>query len=244
MAKTSMKKRVTANIAQKNACDLKFTNEEFEKMFAIVDIEGISLNDPFMQYVPEEIAEARLKDSIIRAKEIGMKNFRIPTIDPSLTEDGKSIIYCAGKKPAVGKTPIWWEENAFKFMPEKNSKMCDDIEYGVVLGVMHIKDLVDNGCEVRKAWKKICVDTINTIGVEESNFELTGSRPVGKFYDLSNTYKIVKKRGTSLYTIFGGHHNCLNFDFPLAIADDITVADYIKSNYDFRNSIGVIRLDV
>lgn len=85
----------------------KYGSKEFEEMFPIVDIENVSLEDKFLQYEPKNDQENRVKASIIKAKEIGMKNFRIPAMDPSLTEDEKTIIYCAGKRPAVDKCAMW-----------------------------------------------------------------------------------------------------------------------------------------
>ena len=107
-------------------------SKEFEEMFPIVDIEGLSLEESFMQYEPQTSNEKRVKASIIKAKEIGMKNFRIPAMDPALDDDGETIIYCAGRKPAVGKPPQWWYKNAPKFMPSKNSRLKDALQADVV----------------------------------------------------------------------------------------------------------------
>lgn len=220
---------------------LEIGSKEFETMFQIVNIEDIILKEErFMQYIPEKRDEARVKDNITRAKEIGMKNFRIPIMDPSLSDDGKTIIYCPGKRPAIDKPVIWWYENIPKIMPEKNSRMCDDMEYDVFLGIMQIKQLVDNGCEVRKAWKKICTDCFEHKEIKKSDLELTGSRLSGKFYDLPNTYKIVKKRDASFFVFLGGRASYFNgYDYPLAVADDIK-----KPDTTIKNSIGIARLDV
>lgn len=221
---------------------LQIGSEEFERMFQIVNIEDIILKkERFMQYVPEERDEARVKDNIIRAKEIGMKNFRIPIMDPSLSDDEETIIYCPRKKPAIDKSVQWWYENIPKIMPEKNSRMCDDMEYDVFLGITQIKQLVDNGCEVRRAWKKICTEWSEDKEITESDLEFTGSRLSGKFYDLPNTYKIVKKRGASFFVFFGGRP--VNFfifhNYPFAVSDDIK-----NPETTLKNSIGVARLDV
>ena len=89
-----------------------------------------------------------------------MKNFRIPAMDPSLDDEGETIIYCPGRKPAVGKSAYWWYKNAPRFMANKNSRMRDNLEHDVVLGVMQIKYLVEEkGYEVAEAWMAVCVDS-------------------------------------------------------------------------------------
>mgnify|MGYP006990127188 CR=1 FL=1 len=55
----------------------------------------------------------------------------------------------------MGKSADWWEENAPKFMPEKNSRPIDDLEKDVWLGII-IKELIDEGYKVVKAWKAVC----------------------------------------------------------------------------------------
>lgn len=224
----------------------QYGSKEFEEMFPIVDIENVSLEDKFMQYEPKNDWEKRVKASIIKAKEIGMKNFRIPAMDPSLAEDEKTIIYCAGKKPAVGKSAMWWEENAPQFMPEKNSRMRDDLEHDVVLGVMQIKYLVEEeGYEVEKAWQAVCVDSKELGHYRNSKhpkgkFESTGSRPVGKCFDLANTCKIVKRRDGLGFMLFGGYY-FINSFYCCPLADAVSVYDPING---FNNSVGELVLDV
>lgn len=216
----------------------------FEKMFPIVDIESVSLQDSFMRYEPENDVGERVKSNIIKAKKIGMKNFRKPCMDPSFADDGETIIYCAGRKPAVGKSANWWEENALNFMPEKNSRQIDDLEKDVSLGII-IKYLL----EVEKynlgyAWRTVCFDSAKIGHCRDSenpkgDFEVTGSRKVGKWYDLGNTCKIVKRRGSSGFELFGTSYNLMGKNYPLA---------YFSSIYNHYNgckySVGEFALDV
>lgn len=220
-------------------------SKEFEDMFPIVDIENVSLEDSFMQYKPETNREKRVKASIIEAKRIGMKNFRIPAMDPSLDDDGETIIYCAGKKPAVSKSANWWYENAPKFMPSKNSRMRDNLEHDVVLGVMQIKYLVEEKeYEVAEAWKAVCVNSKNLGNYLNSKnakceLETTGSRQIGKCFDLGNTCKIVKKREASGFVLLGGYYFNISVDCPLADANSV---DYPIC--DFIIGVGELVLDV
>lgn len=219
-------------------------SQEFEEMFPIVDIEGLSLEESFMQYEPQTSNEKRVKASIIKAKEIGMKNFRIPAMDPALDDDGETIIYCAGRKPAVGKSPQWWYKNAPKFMPSKNSRLKDDLQADVVLGVMRIKCLVEEGYQVVEAWKAVCVNSKDLGHYWNSKnakheFETTGSRQIGKCFDLGNTCKIVKKREASGFVLFGGSYNLCSSGYPLADADSIN-GPFSGCN----GSVGELVLDV
>ena len=220
-------------------------SQEFEEMFPIVDIEGLSLEESFMQYEPQTSDGKRVKASIIKAKEIGMKNFRIPAMDPAFDDDGETIIYCAGRKPAVGKSAKWWEENAPKFMPSKNSRLKDDLQADVVLGVMRIKYLVEEkGYQVAEAWKAVCVDSkdlghYRNLKNAKHDFETTGSRQIGKCFDLGNTCKIVKKREASGLVLFGGSFNVDSNSYPLADADCIRNPDV-----DRNCSVGELVLDV
>lgn len=220
-------------------------SQEFEEMFPIVDIENVSLEDSFMQYEPKNHREKRVKGSIIEAKRIGMKNFRIPAIDPSLDDDGETIIYCVGRKPAVGKSAKWWNENAPKFMPNKNSRMRDLLEHDVVLGVMQIKYLVEEkGYKVEEAWKAVCADSKDLGHYRNSKnakheFETTGSRQIGKCFDLSNTGKIVKKRGASEFVLLGGFFYDFSYCFPLADAGGI-----YEPNSICNDCVGGLVLDV
>ena len=227
------------------AGELKVGSQEFEKMFPIVDIEGLSLEEGFMHYEPKTANEKRVKASLIKAKKIGLKNFRIPAMDPAFDDDGETIIYCAGRKPAVGKSPKWWDENAPKFMPSKNSRLKDDLQADVDLGVMRIKYLIEEkGYNVAEAWKAVCVDSRDLGHYWNSEnakhtLEATGSRQIGKCFDLGNTFKIVKKSGTSGFTFFGGHSNTYSHIYPLAQA----YSGYNPSNID-DGSVGEIVLDV
>ena len=222
-----------------------FKSQEFEEMFPIVDIENVSLKDSFMQYEPKTELGKRVKASIIEAKRIGMKNFRIPAMDPAFDDDGGTIIYCAGRKPAVGRSPKWWEENALQFMPSKNSRLKDDLQADVVLGVMRIKCLVEEkGYQVAEAWEAVCVNSKDLGHYRNSQkakhkFEKTGSRQIGKCFDLGNTSKIVKKRGGLGFMIFGGSYRINSNKYPLADAGSI-----FGPNDIYDDSVGELVLDV
>lgn len=227
-------------------------SKEFEKMFPIVDIEGISLNDSFMQYEPgtelNERAKSniqRVKSSIIEAKELEMKNFRRASIAPSLEPDGKTIIYCVGEEPAKSRCLVdgeeWWDKNAPIFMPEKNSRLMDDLEEDAFLGTI-IKYLVEEKkYAVVDAWDAVCVKDKSNLGhEEEGDYDRTGTRKVGKWYDLGKYSRIVKSRKKDgfldRYLVYSRRNSRLDFP-PLADAIDTRWADCFWG-------VGEIRLDV
>lgn len=223
---------------------LQAGSKEFEEMFPIVDIENVSLQDSFMSYEPENNLEKRVKSNIIRAKELGMKNFRKPCMDPSFADDGETIIYCAGEKPAVGRPAVWWNENAPKFMPEKNSRQIDDLEKDVSLGIIIKYFVEEEKYKVKDAWKAVCVNSKDIGHYRDSknpkgDFERTGSRKVGKWYDLGNTCKIVKRHGASGVVLFGAFYLNCGDSYPLADAHAINF-----SFVGYFNSVGELVLDV
>lgn len=201
--------------------------KQFETMFPIVDIEGISLEDSFMKYEPKDITGRRVKTNIIEAKRIGMKNFRVPAIDPSFADDGETIIYSVGREPAVGKPASWWEENAPNFMPEKNSQIINDLEQDVWAGTV-IKNLIEEKeYEIDEAWETACIDSkkivyddTDPIDEETHELELTGSGTIGKWMDLANTMKIVKKHVGLGYVLYSAiSEEDVGYWFPFAIAE-------------------------
>jgi len=247
MSRTTEQERLlTANSGNNKNVLPKVGSKEFEKMFPIVEIEKVSLEDRFMQYEPKTLEEKWVKESIIKAKEINLKNFRKPAMDPSFADDGETIIYCAEEKPALGKSPLWWEENALKFMPEKNSRMIDELEKYVWSGML-IRDLIEEGYGLDEAWKAVCVDSTE-IGHycnskdAKHGFELTGSRQIGKWFDLGNTKKIVTQPKSSPFLgfiFFGGDYEYMGETHSVASRHNLY--NEFVNNY---GSVGELVLDV
>lgn len=193
--------------------------QNFEEMFPIVEASNLSLKDNFMKYKPQTEEQKRLKKSLEQGIKEGLTDFRRPIMDPSIDEDGK-ITFKAGNKPAVGKNSYWWEENAKAFMPEKDSRQGILKEYDAFLGTL-IKYLVnEENWSVEDAWTAVCDDSKelghywNSENAKHT-FEPTGSRPVGKWNDLANTYKIVGNSETG-FSLCGGIFSDVSDVFPLA----------------------------
>lgn len=125
-------------------------------------------------------------------------------------------------------------------MPEKNSRLITDLEKDVFLGVL-IKYLVDEKMyEVETAWKAVCVNSKvlgHTRDWTEVKFEHTGSIPIGEWYDLSNTLKLVKRHETFDFMVYGYRPKPYE---AYALADSKEVNMY----NDYVNCVGEIVLDV
>jgi len=196
--------------------------EGFESKFLEVKVDEISLEDEFLKHNPENKIQERVKQSIVKAKEIGLKNFRRPVIDPSFVddEDDKTIVFTPGKKPAVKMTAFWWDKALKDFMPTKNSRFGTKIHYDVFLGTI-IKYLIEQEqYNVVDAWKAVCDDSrklghyLNSENAVRE-FEPTGSRCVGKWFDLGNTCKILRD-DDSEFLLVGGYYNSDSESCPLA----------------------------
>lgn len=163
----------------------------FEEKFPIVRASELSLEDAFLKHEPTTIRQTKLKLRLIAGIKRGLlEDFRCPAMDPSLDEDG-NLVYEVGKPPAVGKKIKFWVKKFKQFMPEKNSRIGTGYERAAFLGFL-IKYLTEEeGYEVSEAWEAICDNTQKLKGHEKHDFEPTGSRKVGAFYDLTNTTKVV-----------------------------------------------------
>lgn len=195
--------------------------EYLNKYFPIVRASMLSIEDKFLNHEPRNSTQRMLKRELIYAIKSGLYDFRAQRIDPSIDESGK-IIYEENSLPCVGKTPKQWKILAEEFLPEKESRLGTTKERIAFLGTL-IKYLVEErGYEVRVAWREVC-DLSKYLGHywdspnPKHKFELTGSRPVGEWYDLGNTKKITindDERGG--FSEFGGYYGISGYLYPLA----------------------------
>lgn len=167
--------------------------------YVLIDAESLSINDEFMEYRPKTDAEERTKQLIDEAIRKGVKNFYRPKVDPSFTENEENICFEPGKQPAVGKSYVWWMEEARKYKPNRFSRLGTRLEYGAFLGVL-LKKLIEERKNVAWAWNAVCNDS-HELGhywnSENSKYKIepTGSRYICDFYDLANTFKILRDYG-------------------------------------------------
>lgn len=175
----------------------------FEKMFPVVNVDEIRLTDDFMDYEPENEIASRIKRSVIEAKENGMKNFRKPAVAPSLGQyNSCTLIYLPGNKLICDLTVEEWEEQFKRFMPEKNSRMIDDLQNDVFIANL-IKYFVEIGYDKKAVWSTFCADStfISTWGCEK-----TGVKKILYWYDIVTVGKLVKSHKDSGYYIYGKEH--------------------------------------
>lgn len=192
-----------------------------KSVFLKVPASELRLDDEFLKYQPKTKNEKEFKELVEDAIKSGLKDFYRPKYDPSFSEDGTSICYVPGKKPAVGKSYNWWAKVAKEFNPERKSRLGTKTEYVVFLAVL-IKELVTSGKPIERAWNAVCNDSKElghymTSKDAKNGFEPTGSREVYGWYDLANTYKILREDGDNGgFWVAGGYcKNSSNY-FPLA----------------------------
>lgn len=205
--------------------EIKGTPEYIEKYFPIVRASTLSLDDEFLKHEPKRSQQTNLKMDIILAIASGLPDFRAQIMDSSL--DNEEICFKAGMKPAVGKTTEWWKKKVEAFMPEKHSRIGTIKQRSAFLGLI-IKYLIEErGYTVRDAWEAVCNQSRNLGHYWDSenpkhDFEETGSRQVGEWYDLGNVCKIVLGDNTGRFFCMGGFYGCDGKDATLPYLTDLS----------------------
>ena len=221
--------------------EIKGTKEWLDKYFPVVQASTLSLNDEILKHEPETENQKDFKERLIEAIKSGLQDFRSPIMDPSLDKYG-NIRYKVGKKPAVGKAGIWWKIKAKEFLPEKESRLGLTKERIAFLALLMKELVAEWSYSVSDAWKAVCdqskdighyIDSINP----KSKLEPTGSRKVGRLYDVGNTRKITKGEDYGFY-LWGGDYNNYGDLYTLA------TVYFINHCCDLYDSIGWIVLSV
>ena len=166
--------------------------EDFDAVFPIIDPSEL-IGNILLTHKPKTERQEWLMRHILKALELKLPAFRAPCMDPS--EENGRIVFKPGNKPAVGHNALWWREKWKEFMPSKNSRLGTELHRAAFLGIL-MKDLIETrNYTMEEAWKAVCDDSHNlghycNSWRAKNTFEPTGSRMVGKFFDLSNTNKI------------------------------------------------------
>lgn len=220
-------------------------SKEFEKVFQIVNIREVADFLGNTKNITKATKEERIRRHVRYAEKMQMPNFRRPVLDPSFIGYRRSIIYCQGKDPAVGKTARWWGKAALDFMPEKNSRLSDEIREDVYLASL-VKELVEEeGYKEKEAWRAVCINSSKIGNYCDSknggtDFEKTGRRRYGRYFDLGNTKKIIQvSEDSESYLLAGGSINCHGRFSSLATRRKISDPDNTC-----EDGIGVIITDV
>lgn len=201
------------------------------RYFPIVRASLLFLEDPFLRHQPESNKQRVFKEELLEVIKTGIPDFRAQVMDPSLDEEDR-IFYQKGNKPAVGKSAAWWEENAKKFIPQKKSRIGKRKQRIAFLGVL-IKQLIEElGYNASDAWRAVC-DQSKELGHfldskdAKKQFEPTGSRQVGTWYDLGNTFNLIRGE-VFKFVLYGGCYSDNGNDYPLAFYEGF---DYPEGEY-------------
>lgn len=124
----------------------------------LVEASKLHLDDKFMRYEPTALEERVFKEDLTEVIKKGIKDFWTPKYNPSFEQNGKSICFAKGKKPATGKSFEWWEKNAKNFSRRNKSKLGKKSEYLALMGLI-IKTLMESGWSVEKAWYAVCCES-------------------------------------------------------------------------------------
>lgn len=143
----------------------------------------------------------------------------------------------------IGKCAIieLWQ----RYLPNNNSRIKEATHHAIFLATL-VQYLVDKeGYTVEEAWDDVCrySEKLGHYSNSENaikTFEPTGSRKVGKWFDLNNTFKILKWSETSdFFVLAGGNFNICGESHPLA---DCSYIHDSEENLD--NAVVQIVLDV
>ena len=185
-----------------------------------IEASKLLLLDDFMQYDPQTDSQLKLYKWLSEMIPKGLKDFYKPIFDPSLDRFNQ-IAFVEGKTPAIGKTYSWWEKAAEELAPEWGSRLGTDEEYAAFLGVL-IKELSKVPNLDFNPWRSICDDSTdlghywNSKDAKE-DFEKTGRRRVLEFFDLANTFKVMKSTdGNQGYCIGSGAFVNEGYKYPIS----------------------------
>lgn len=236
---------------KKRASSIKITEEYIEKYFPVYSANSLDLNDNFLNYKPFHQWDKRLKDGIILAITSNLPDFRMPIMDPSIDENG-NIFYEKGNPVDTKKLAVWWEEALRNFMPEKNSRMANFLEWNIFLAYF-IKYLIEKqGYTIEKAWHDVCFQKLVLadfwphpfIKVDLDGLEDSGSNPIGNWYDLGNTQKFITDTNSS------SGYSCVGVNHFTWDASDCYLGAVRKMKTQYTNkyrygiSVGLLSMDV
>jgi len=194
------------------------TEKEMTTEIETISVEGSDSQIYFdiLKYTPANETEKKFLEFLEEAVNAGVKPFKVPVCDPSITTDG-SLHFVAGYKPAVR-----YSYNELKELAIKNGIQLGSKNQYVLFLATIIHRLVEEGWSEADAVYAVCSDSTklghycNSANAKGS-FELTGSRGVAGKFDLANTCKILAKdEKASGFWLAGGCYNLEGCNFPLA----------------------------
>ncbi len=221
----------------------KYKEKTLDDFLELIEVSSLSKRDKVFRYKPENHSQEIVKKGIFKAIDMNLKDFMVFTISPSLDENDK-LIYKEGTYPIIEKSVEWLYEKCQKLYPERNSRIGDENHYYAFLGYL-IKYLVEKKKQsIDDAWFVVCDDSKslgNFLNTEliENELEKSGSRAIGKFYDLGNTYKIIRDSGSETkFSLAGGCYKDLSYLAPLS-----NIVPLISIKRNMKNAVPWIVCD-
>lgn len=174
-------------------------------------------------------------EAVEEVKAAYLEAFYTPIYDPSEGSGEIPVIYEKSNNPAVGHSYNWWAAAASK-MPAVEGRMWDVASeyqrYAFLVDVVNKK--VKSGESLADALDQVVNDSTELghyynakNSTKGQGFEPTGSRCVCGFYDLANTYKILKCSNPKAggFWVAGGNCNFNGGHYPLADLSHYTDVD-------------------
>lgn len=181
-----------------------------------------------LKHTPINDYEKKFKNNLMIAIEAGVKSFKVPICDSSISADGK-LQFVPGYKPAVNYCYL-----ELVNLAEKNGiRLGSKNEYCLFLGTM-INRLMAECWSENDAWCAVCTDSTklghycNSVDAKEE-FELTGSRKIAGKCDLANTGKILKEEETGGFWTAGGCYRDYGNNYPLA---NLVIEGFLAEEFD------------
>jgi hypothetical protein len=224
--------------------ELKLRDEELLKKFKIIPATQISVNDSFLNYISKSKEQMNFKEKILNVlMNEDIKNFRVQGYDPRLKNN--EIIFESGLLPELGKSPLWWEENAKNVLKSKNSRLGNENERLLFVAYI-LKRLVEtNWNKISYCWHEICNDSVNIARYINNTlyydfvYERTGDkRVVSEFSDLGNVSKIIKSSNDNKFYHVGGARYLNSYEAPIINQSNI---NYPENNDNL--AVGWIVMD-
>lgn len=221
----------------------KYKEKTLDDFLKLIEVSTLSKRDKIFRYKPKSHSQEIVKNGIFKAIDMKLKNFMVFTISPSLDENGK-LIYKKGTYPIIEKSVEWVYQKSQELYPERNSRIGDENHYYAFLGYF-IKYLVEEKKEsIDNAWYIVCDDS-KIIGnyfnteLTENKLEKSGSRAIGEFYDLGNTYKIIRDSSSETkFSLAGGCYKDLSYLQYLS-----NIMPLISVKKDIKNAVPWIICD-
>lgn len=191
--------------------------------YRIIEVSNWTLEEPFLNRKIENEKQEEFLNFIKQIIKDGKnKDFISPIMDPSLDEN-QNIVYQVQKDPAISKSAVWWNDKFEQFSEQYESRMGTIYEYALLQAKRlerkeaTLRELVDDSRELGNYW-----DSFKS----RHRLEMTGSNPVGDFYDLANLSKIVKDPdkiySDNRFILMGGAFYCFGRENPILKVSEIT----------------------